>query len=334
MRRFALTSLVVALIAYGCSRTPSGPQKYSVDIDAKSTPAEKFQFSAFFPGSFTVSPGDSIKFRNRSTEAPHTVTFGVTADRSNQPPIFAGTDENPVVFSKCSSGELPTDKLVKCPSERLGAFDGRGYWNSGVLQPKPAPKSAGDKNVTLRIANDITPGEYTYVCILHPLMNGEIRVIEDESDRSKPADVRTEGREAAKVTRESAEKIVAPELVREGDDVTVKAGYGDRVTSVNKYAPVKVEVDEGATVTWVAGNPYEPHTVTFEPKYEIGDPRGFGADGAPSGAEYDGGHANSGIFAADGTPFEGEYALTFTKAGTYEYVCMLHPGQKGTVVVG
>ena len=333
VHRLALGSLVVVVVATGCSRTPSGPQKYSVDIDAKSTASEKFQFSAFFPGSFTVSPGDSIKFRNRSTEAPHTVTFGVTADRANQPPILTGTGENPVVFSKCSSDDLPTDKLVKCPSERLGAFDGQGYWNSGVLQPKPAPKSAGDKHVTLKLASDITPGEYTFVCILHPLMNGEIRVITDEADRSKPADVRSEGRDAAKAARESAEKITAPELVRDGDEVTVNAGFGDRVTSVNRYAPAKVEVGEGTTVKWMAGSPYEPHTVTFEPKYEIGDARGFGADGAPSGAEYDGGHANSGIFAAEGTPFEGEYSLTFTKAGTYEYVCMLHPGQKGAVVV-
>lgn len=334
VHRSVLIVFVMAVVGAACSRTPSGPQKYTVDVDAKSDPTEKFQFSAFFPGAFTVSPGDSIKFRNRSTEAPHTVTFGVTADRSNQPPLFAGTDENPVVFSACSSDDLPTDKLVKCPSERLGAFDGRGYWNSGILQPKPAPKSAGDKNVTLKIASDITPGGYTYVCILHPLMNGEIRVIGDESGRSKPADVRNEGRDAAKAARESAEKIAAPELVREGDEVTINAGFGDRVTSVNLYAPAKVEVDEGTTVKWVAGSPYEPHTVTFEPKYEVGDARGFGADGAPSGASYDGGHANSGIFGAEGSPFEGGYSLTFTKSGTYEYACMLHPGQTGTVVVG
>jgi plastocyanin len=332
-RKLLIAFIALLLVATGCSNRPKGAQKYAVDLDAKSTPREKFQFSAFFPGSFTASPGDSIKFRNRSTEAPHTVTFGVLADRSNQPPIITGTGENDVVLKPCASKKGPSDKLVKCPDDDPGPFDGQGYWNSGYLQPKPAPKSAGAKSVTVRLAKDITPGDYTFVCILHPLMNGKVTVIADENDRSTPADVRKEGREAAKDARAAAEKLEAPAVERDSDEVTVSAGYGDRVTSVNLYAPAKVEVDEGTTVNWEPRSPFEPHTVTFDSPFEVGDPKGFGAGGVASGSDYTGGFANSGIIGPKGSPFEGTFSLTFTKPGTYEYLCLLHPGQTGSVVV-
>ena len=333
LRKLLIASCAVLLVASGCSRTPSGPQKYSVDIDAKSTPKDKFQFSAYFPGSITVSPGDSVKFRNRSTEAPHTVSFGIEADRSNQPPILIESGENAAVFGPCSSDDAPTAKLTKCDSEKLPQFDGSGFWNSGVLQPKPAPKSAGDKSVTLKVAKGIDPGEYAFVCILHPLMSGTLEVVADEGERTKPADARKAGREAIEDVQASAKELEAPEVSRDGDDVVVAAGWGDRVTAVNRFGPPKVEVDAGTTVRWEIGSPYEPHTVTFESPYEVGDPEGFAPGGVASGSGYDGGYANSGIFGPEGSPFEGEFSLVFTKAGTYEYICLLHPGQTGTVTV-
>jgi plastocyanin len=222
---------------------------------------------------------------------------------------------------------------VKCQSEKLPQFDGTGYWNSGVLQPKPAPKSAGDKSVTLKVARDIDPGSYAYVCILHPLMSGTLEVVADEGDRTKPADARQESRDAIEDAQASAKKIEAPAPPRDGDVVVVAAGWGDRVTAVNRYAPPRVEVDAGTTVRWEIQSPYEPHTVTFEPRTEVGDPEGFAPDGAASGSDYEGGYANSGIFGPEGSPFEGDYSLTFTEPGTYEYICLLHPGQKGAVTV-
>jgi plastocyanin len=332
-RRIVTALAVVLLLASGCARMPSGPLKYAVDLDAKSDAKEKFQFSAFFPGSLVVTPGDSIKFRNRSTEAPHTVTFGVPANRSNQPPILTDKGENPVVFGKCSSKDAPTTKLVKCSNTRLPAFDGTGYWNSGVLQPKPAPKSAGAKSITIKIARDAKIGRYSFVCILHPLMNGTLRIVSDERGRSTPADVRKDGREAAKDARADAEALDVPEEEKDGEEVVVTAGYGDKITAVNLFAPSKIEVDEGTTVRWKIGSPYEPHTVTFDSTFEVGDARGFGPGGVASESDYDGGFANSGIIGPEGSPFEGDFALTFTKAGTYRYVCLLHPGQTGSVVV-
>jgi plastocyanin len=334
MQRKVLVLLaLIALVAPACNRTASGPQKFVIDVDGKSTPKEKFQFSAFFPAEIRAGAGDSIKFRNRATEAPHTITFGVKADRSNQPPIILPDGENPVVTGPCDIDDEPTTKLTKCEGDELTPYEGAGYWNSGFLQPKPAPKSAGPKQVTLKIADNIAAGEYTYVCILHPFMSGQLTVVEDEGDRSTVAEIREASKEQAAAAREDAEGFEEPKLDRDGDDVTLAAGWGDRLTSVNRFSPAQVEVDEGTTVHWEIQNPYEPHTVTFESDFEGLPPEAFAPGGVKSGEDYTGGFANSGLFGAEGTPFEGNFSLRFTKAGTYEYTCALHPGMDGVVEV-
>jgi plastocyanin len=326
----ALTSIVLLLPA--CNRTASGPQRYVIDVDAKSTPREKFQFSAYFPAEVRVSGGDTVRFRNRSTEAPHTITFGVLADRSNQPAIVTASGENPVVVQPCDIDDEPTAKLRKCGGKELKPYDGSGYWNSGYLNPSTAPKSAGAKNVAVKLADDIPAGNYTYLCILHPLMSGAITVVEDESDRSEISDVRTAMKEDAAAEREKAEGFEEPEIDIDGDEATVTAGWGDEVTSVNRFGPAETEFDAGTTVHWEVDSPYEPHTVTFEPSFEGLPPEAFAPGGVKSGDDYTGGFTNSGLIASGG-PFEGDFSLRFPQAGTYEYSCVLHPGMDGTIKV-
>ncbi len=329
-RKLLIASAALVLVAVGCSRKPEGPQKYSVELDAKSTPKDKFQFSAYYPGSLSASPGDSVKFRNRSTEAPHTVTLGVKADRSNQPPVITDDGLNRAVFGPCHTADEPSTKVTSCKEQQLPTFDGTGFWNSGVLQPKPAPKSAGDKSVMLKLAKGIEPGDYAFTCLLHPLMNGTLTVLADDGGRMKPADVRKEAKVAIAAAQESASNIEEPKLDATDDGPTVAAGWGDKIVAVNRFGPVAVSVDAGDTVTWEAVSPYEPHTVTFESPFSSPEEEGAIAPGGPKpGGAYTGGFASSGIFGkADGT-----YSLRFTKPGTYSYVCVLHPGQKGTVKV-
>ena len=332
MRKLLFALAALALLLPACNRAASGPQRYVIDVDAKSTPKEKFQFSAYFPAEVRVSGGDTVRFRNRSTEAPHTITFGVLADRSNQPAILTDSGENPVVVKPCDIDDEPTEKLSKCDAEQLKPYDGSGYWNSGYLNPSTAPKSAGPQNVSVKLADDIPAGNYTYVCILHPFMSGAITVVEDEGDRSVISDVRAAIKEDAAAAREEAEGFEEPELEIDGDEATVTAGWGDRVTSVNRFGPASIEVDAGTTVRWEVDNPYEPHTVTFEPTFEGVAPEAFVPGGVKSGEDYTGGFSNSGVFASSG-PFEGDFSLRFPQAGTYEYICALHPGMDGTIKV-
>ena len=71
-----------------------------------------------------------------------------------------------------------------------------------------------------------------------------------------------------------------------------------------KYAPPALTVPLGTTVTWV-NRDEEPHTVT----------------------------SSSGAFASTGLVKDDSFAQTFTKRGTYQYFCALHPHMKATVVV-
>jgi plastocyanin len=329
-RKVTLLLLLVAFVLPGCNRSDDGPRRYWIDADAASTKTEKAQYSAFYPGALTVAPGDTLRFRNRSTEAPHTITFGINADRSNQPNILTDAGENPVVVEPCDIDDLPKPELFKCSDKKLKAYDGEGFWNSGFLLPKPAPKNAGPKTVSMKLASDIPAGDYTYVCILHPFMNGQITVIEEGEDRDKPVDARKEAQQQFKSAKSAAREIEEPEVERDGDSVTVAAGWGDKTISFNRFAPATLEVDSGTTVSWENQSPYEPHTVTFEADDDT-DP--FAPGGVKSGSSYSGGFAHSGLFGGEGTPFEGEFSLTFTKPGEYEYVCLIHTEQQGTVKV-
>jgi plastocyanin len=331
MRRYLAPSLVlVLLIGSACGQGVSGTQSYTVGVDAASPEGENLQYSTFFPSTVKASPGDSVVFRNRSTQAPHTITFGVNADRSNQPPVVLpdGT-ESAVVTEPCFTPGAPTNKLTKCPDKELPAYAGTGYWNSGFLVPAPAPE--GPKEVTVELADTIEPGQYRYLCVLHGPMAGVIEVV-DEGDR-EPTDAVVElGDEELDEVRSEAEGIDEPQV---GANV-VAAGWSGGVTAVNRFLPETIEVKSGTKVTWEAFSDYEPHTVSFGPKYKSGvpGPGQTAPSGVKSGGQYSSGDANSGIFGKAGGPFPpGPYSLTFTRPGTYTYACVLHPGMQGTVRV-
>jgi len=71
-----------------------------------------------------------------------------------------------------------------------------------------------------------------------------------------------------------------------------------------KYGPPMLTVPVGTTVTWV-NHDEEPHTVT----------------------------SGTGAFSSAGLVHEDTFVQTFTKPGTYQYFCAIHPYMKGTLVV-
>jgi plastocyanin len=70
------------------------------------------------------------------------------------------------------------------------------------------------------------------------------------------------------------------------------------------FAPAKLTVHAGDTVTWT-NHDEEPHTVV----------------------------ANDGSFHSPGMGTQGTYSYTFRQAGTFDYICSIHPSMHGTVVV-
>jgi plastocyanin len=322
-------AVVLLSLLAACGGGVSGAQTYPVTVDAKSPEGKNLQYSTFFPSTLEASAGDTVVFTNASTQAPHTITFGVAADRSNQPPVVLpnGT-ESPVVLEPCFAADGPTAQLTKCPSKQLPAYDGSGYWNSGFLVPAPAPE--GPKRATVKLADSIEPGDYRYICVLHGPMAGVLKVVEDGERETREKVVESAVKELTAV-RTSADGIEDPDVPAG----TVAAGWSGGVTAVNRFLPETIEVKRGETVTWEAFSDYEPHTVSFGPDFKAGVPGpGQAPSGPKSGGAYTGGAASSGMFGKEGGPFPpGPFKLSFPTAGTYTYVCVLHPAMQGTVKV-
>jgi plastocyanin len=127
----------------------------------------------------------------------------------------------------------------------------------------------------------------------------------------------------------------------------VRAGAPVEGVEVNAFLPRTVTVSVGDTVMWrFLGF----HTVTFlgnNPPPDLfvpGPGPGELSAGpaffpipfppAPGAATYDGsGVLSSGTPSEEGGAETPPFAVTFTRPGTYTYVCLVHPGQTGTVVV-
>jgi plastocyanin len=131
---------------------------------------------------------------------------------------------------------------------------------------------------------------------------------------------------------------------------TVLVGAGDVSVGahVNAFFPETLRIHVGDTVHWQR-NANEIHTVTFLAGIELPPLNVPAPDGAPSplmrnpliafpvapaDGRYDGTtFATSGIFGPDPNIFQGveSFDLTFTRRGTYNYVCVVHgaamPGQ-------
>jgi len=329
---------VVVLIAGACggdddneAKGPSGPQTYAVDVDANA-PLEH-QISAYFPGKLTVRPGDTIEFTNKSKGYPHTVTLGVKADGSNRPPIITDKGVNAAAFGPCFTDTEPSAQLTACPTPpnpaNPPAFAGKGYWNSGVIQNGSTQPGASNKT-TVKLADNIPAGDYSFVCMLHPFMIGTLTVAPSDDVRLTPTAVRANADTAsAKAISDAA--ALKPPAATAG---AVAAGWGDRITAVNKFDPTSINVKVGDEVTWTSVSPYEPHTITFNGKFSgPEDPAATAPAGVKSGGTFTGGLAHSGFIGAPPIVPSNKFSLKFGKAGTYNYVCLLHPTMTGTVTV-
>jgi plastocyanin len=150
----------------------------------------------------------------------------------------------------------------------------------------------------------------------------------------------------------------------------VLAGSGSQSAQeaeIDEFGPKTIKIPVGGSVTWwLLG----PHSITFAssktnddirttardgtvhlnakavvPAGGPGEPQPTSTGGPPNGppkfkvvaqSTWNGsGHHSSGVFVSSfGPPLIEGYRLTFTKAGTYKYICTVHDGMKGTVVVG
>lgn len=112
--------------------------------------------------------------------------------------------------------------------------------------------------------------------------------------------------------------------------VAIRVGGGEGDIAVNSYGPKAATIAVGDTVHFDWGTYAEPHTVTFG--IPAGDPT-VPTPGVVSGVvDFDGtGFVSSGLV---GGPFgAGILDMKFTKAGTYNYFCVIHPPMTGAITV-
>jgi len=336
------------LAVAACLAVPAGAGAATYKIDAgydglPGAPEPTAPLKYYVP-SITVHQGAKVTWTMKGF---HTVTF---LKRKQKVPAFIQPDShqitnfndaagNPFWFNGRPYGGFTPDALTKT---KVKAYTGSEYVNTGF-------PTEGSK-LTLSFPKK---GKFTYYCLVHPGMAGAVRVVGRNRKVKTPAQVAAQ---AARLKAADATAAHKTDTIRAPAD-TVYVGYQVGDVAVNRMFPQTLTVDAGTQVTFSGEkqNIGEVHTATWGPEGPQaqksvggmqlpGGPAGYfvlspyagpyPSEADASSISYDG--ANHG----DGFLSLGLLAKTlpavkvrFTKAGSYDYICIFHPGMEGTINV-
>jgi plastocyanin len=292
--------LPLALSASASASPPPQPRTWHVAV-GEETRNDAIQGMAFLPGTVWIDQGDTILWTAMAGEI-HTVTFLATGQSLSQP------------FN-------PTDPMQLLP-QGGSHYDGVSYYNSGVMTDETT--SGYPAHATYQLTFDAT-GNFTYYCLVHgSMMKGLVHVraagtnypfTQEQYNHQGAAQkvaVLRDGRRLWAETQENATRHL------------VFVGADDGTAMVMRFINDNVTIRIGSRVTFKNIGMAAPHTVTFGPEKPnisapYGDPRHFRGQ-----------QLNSGILLPGSS-----FTVTFTRAGTYHYLCALHDylGMSGTVTV-
>jgi plastocyanin len=368
VRQWCVSGVAVAL-ATGSSvpgATAAGPTTYQIGVDNAAPAGHDWLYVDFFPRTeVKVHRGDvlDLKWNTGSIDALHTATL-VPPD-ATPPPLFVpdGDDSasqaqiNPVAFA-------PTDPTCGSASKPC-VYDGTSVLNSGAQFTAPG----FDFFVALNVSANTDPVTVTYVCLVHPGMQGSVTVVPDSQAASTQSAVQAVAARqhetetlGARQAEEQAEHRVVTGNSDGSHNVTVTAGTAAPFVEVAEMLPRRLHVRPGDTVTWVTRTAKDAHTVTFpqgsgsdavDPLQTVCEAPGpidtrppCGASGAvelhdnpqPQGATSIASPTtvgSSGVLSNPPAPFPSAYIFSFPNAGTFAYQCRIHDHMTGFIdVVG
>ena len=303
----------------------------------------------FFPRTVTVNAGDTVQFlpfgfhdanfpKRGGKALPLIVPGAASSGQVDAAGAAFWFDGQPVL------GFNPL--LFKSNFGKTLTYTGAKAVRSGLpLADRPKPFKVRFPNA----------GNFTYFCDVHPGMKGKVKVKRSGAAvPSKRADKRTVAKQVAKAVAAARRlsKVKPPAS-------TVLLGSADRA-GVEYFGmlPESLTVPVGTTVNFRMSKPsFEVHSGTFgpgdpekEPNSYLGqlaasfeteqfDPRATypseppGTTASFTSSLHGNGFWNSGVLDAVASPLPESSRVTFAQAGSFTFICVIHPFMKGTVIV-
>jgi plastocyanin len=360
------------------SSVPAGaggsPGTYTIGVDAANPSGHNFEYVDYFPRGqvlpadpqAVVGNGAVLHFQYQGgPDGLHTATLIPIGETPEQ-----AWNSHPLVSFDGDNGEahpiLNPDAAFPTPGceSAICTYDGTNTVNSGAL-----PAFVGtDFYVRINLSVS-TPTTIHYVCLIHPGMQGSIKVVpgtgSSQSAFASNAASQYAADTAGALSAEAAATAAA-------DGKFVVAGTATPFVEVAEMLPQTFTVAAGQQVTWNTQTIRDPHTVTFPegpgsdgvdplaPPYApaecegvpdtapdtplAGPPPGFGCasfpelgvNPAPNGVTTildPTTVATSGIISSPPSGFPSSFTFSFPNAGTYHYMCRIHDHMVGTIIV-
>jgi plastocyanin len=355
MRTLALLAFTAALLV------PAGAQAATKPVIAgppvkklpKGTPKDG-DANAFFRKTVTIHVGDKVRW---TINGFHTVTFPA---KGKKPPALISPDASGAKyagFNDAAGGPFWFNGQTRLALDPLGAFPvgGKSY-NGSKLVGSGTPPPGRPKPYTLKFTKT---GTFRYYCAVHSGMKGKVRVVRTgKAVPTAAADKQAVASEFAKLvaTLKKKAKLAGPA----GN--VVQAGNDTAEATLFRFFPARKQVPVGTTVTFqMPARTSELHTFSFGPADYLKATEeksltpdmsttpptlvfsplvAFPSDPPPALPLFTGANHGNGFLSTGGldrnaaTPSPGSAQIKFDKAGTYDYICFIHPFMKGQIVVG
>ena len=304
----------------------------------------------FFPHRVTIRAGDRVRF---VPTALHTVNL--PARGGGKLPLILPTGQK--VAGAVDAAGAPfffngQDQVGFNPRLLTSNFGKRRTYTGSSQVLSGLPLARRPQPMTVRFPRT---GTFRYFCDLHLGMTGIVRVVGSRRRVPSAREDRASVREQVASTLRTARSLVRNSRQPAN---TVDVGLEGRGrANFFGFAPARLTVPTGTTVTFREGARSETHTATFgpgnpasEPTSYLGqiagslespafDPRAvYPSDpgpAAPFTPTYHGnGFWNSGALDRDpGTPLPTSNTVRFSAPGTFTVYCLIHPFMRGTVTV-